>query len=599
LTAEAAKAGCHRTKPLVVKIPPTRRDGGRDGLLSQEQRMVSAFEELQEFENSSDAAVAALSIWRQPIRSILSLIYLSADDKYVGRRFKRTYPRNDDVGTAIITRMSYVVSFFGKCSRQIGADIDDAMSVVDGHFLADIEQMLGYAHFCEIMPLVRRGFLSVGRQPSGFILKHPSAEFMNHEENDILMSEMVLPHELEPPPYPLENCKRMFKAWPRIPADDLIKVLKEAYDHYIDNVFELPLLDDKAFEESFSFSRTDFIRVRAALMAYANFCLGMADAAELLSVRAFTSHRQTVLQREVREWAAPLLNRNHIIGVAAGVSNVKPLAAERIVNLFTLNLDNIKGSGAGEGFFPPFQRFENALLFSPHAVKRTMPERNLLYAMVQTDREKFDNIVSCHLEPALLEDAFKILSELPGVEIRKNVNWEKGEIDILAFHGASNSAFQLQAKAGVAPQGARMVAQVQSRTLEAAKQVERFLGLSSEEKDRICSAAIGREVSNVSWCSGILVRSCFGTENAWKSISAYVPLNPILLRATVKIISKAGAFSFADFGNIVKEELERLRSSAIIGWENKNFTLFGETIELPLLELNYPVISDFRNNAMS
>ncbi|TIL42761.1 MAG: hypothetical protein E5Y86_25465 [Mesorhizobium sp.] len=97
----------------------------------------------------------------------------------------------------------------------------------------------------------------------------------------------------------------------------------------------------------------------------------------------------------------------------------------------------------------------------------------MLYSLVQTDKKKFDNVVSRHLEPTLLEDASRFLSGLPGVEIRKNVHWERGEIDILADYEASNSAFQLQAKAGMPPQGARMVAQVESRTLKAAKQVVR------------------------------------------------------------------------------------------------------------------------------
>ena len=561
--------------------------------------MASAVEELQEFEIQADIAIAELSLWRQPIRSIISHIYLSADGQYVGTRFNRKGLRNDEVGTAMITRMSYVVRFFDKCSRQVGANVDDALSVVDSEFLADFEQLLGYAHFCEIMPLVRRGFFSVERRPSAFALSHPNAEFVKHEEYDILMSEMVLPHELTPPPYPIENCKRMVKAWPKIPADALVEVLKGACDHYQGNVFELPLLSDGAFREAFDFSRSDFIRFRAALMAYSDFCLGMADAAELLSGRAFTRPRRSALQREVREWAAPLLNRNHIIGVAAGVSRVDPSTAQRIVDRFMIDLNNLDGSGAGEGFFPPFLRLGNALLFSPHAVKRCMPERNLLYSMVRIDKRKFDNVVSNHLEPALLDDAAEFLSGLPGVEIKKNVKWERGEIDLLAYHDASNSALQLQAKAGVPPQGARMVAQVESRTLEAAEQVERFLGLSDDEKDRICSSAIGRKLSGISWCSGILVRTCLGTERAWSGIAGYVPLNPVLLRAAVKRMREDGELTFMTLGEVVEAELASLRSTAVLGWEHKSFTLFGEMFELPLLELDYPAISDFRDRAVS
>jgi Holliday junction resolvase-like predicted endonuclease len=148
--------------------------------------------------------------------------------------------------------------------------------------------------------------------------------------------------------------------------------------------------------------------------------------------------------------------------------------------------------------------------------------------MVRTDKKTFNNVVSSHLEPALVEEAAKLLSELAGVEVRKNVNWDKGEIDLLAYHEASNTAFQLQAKAGVPPQGARMVAQVESRTLEAAEQVNRFLSLSGDEKDEICSSAIGRTLSGVSWSSGILVRTCLGTEKSLdrnKGIRSAEPCN--------------------------------------------------------------------------
>jgi hypothetical protein len=557
--------------------------------------MAENLKELEDFEHYADSEMAKLALWSQPVRSILSVIYLSADGQYVGKRFSRSGRRDDEVGTATITRMSYVFQFFANCPRVIGADIDDALSVVDEKFGRDIEQLLAYAHFCEIMPLVRRGFLTVERQPSEFSLSHPSRDFVRHEENDILMSEMVLPHDLAPPPYPIENFKKMVKAWPKLPGDALIEVLKGAYDHYVENVFELQLLSDDAFKEGFDFSREDFICTRAALMAYADFCLGMADAAELLSARAYTRPRRLKLQREVREWVSPLHSRNHIIGITAGLSGVQPDTAERIMDAFTIDLDKLKATGAGEGFFPPFLRLGDALLFSPHALKRTMPERNVLYTIARTDKTKFDNVVSRHLEPALLEDAAQLLAGLPGVEVRKNVNWEKGELDLLAYHQASNSAFQVQAKAGLPPQGARMVAQVESRTLEATKQIRRFLDLSSDERDSICSSAIGRKVSGVVWSSGILVRTCLGTEKAWNTIEDCVPLNPVLLRSAVNGLSADAEFSFASMEAAVASSLASLRTAAVRGWENKSFTLFGEKIELPMLDLDYAEIAAFRD----
>lgn len=444
------------------------------------------------------------------------------------------------------------------------------------------------------MPLVRRGGYTVARHASKFTLSHLSEDFVRHEENDILMSEMVLPHDLTPPPNPIDDCKRMVKAWPHLPGDAVIAVLKGAYQHYLNNIFELPLLSDAAFKEGFDFEREDFIRVRAALMAYADFCLGMADAAELLSAKAFTRPKREKLQKEVREWASPLLSRNHIVGTAAGLSDVDPCTAERIVDVFTIDLDNLETTGAGEGFFPPFLKLGDSLLFSPHAIKRTMPERNLLYTISRKQNEKFNNVVSSHLEPALLDDAAQFLETLPGVEVRKNVNWRKGELDLLAYHEGSNSAFQIQAKAGVPPQGARMVAQVESRTLEAVEQINRFLEADAEERGAICSSALGRKVSGVTWSSGVLVRTCLGTENAWNAINECVPLNPVLLRSAASSLSKSSDFIFTDIGEAVASQLASLRANAVRGWERKGFSLFGEQIELPLLDLDYTQIAAFR-----
>jgi hypothetical protein len=144
-----------------------------------------------------------------------------------------------------------------------------------------------------------------------------------------------------------------------------------------------------------------------------------------------------------------------------------------------------------------------------------------------------------------------------------------------------------------------MVSQVESRTLEAAEQIRRFLDLSGDERDAICSSAIGRKVSDVIWSSGVLVRTCLGTEKAWKGIEGYAPLNPVLLRSAVKKIAEHADFTFANFGGAVEEELARLRSVAVLGWESKTITLFGEKIELPLLNLDYTAIGAFRDDAMS
>lgn len=54
-----------------------------------------------------------------------------------------------------------------------------------------------------------------------------------------------------------------------------------------------------------------------------------------------------------------------------------------------------------------------------------------------------------------------------------------------------------------------------------------------------------------------------------------------------------------NFCQFVGEELARLQSGAVLGWENKSLTLFGETIEVPHLNVDNDVISKFRIGSLS
>lgn len=74
-----------------------------------------------------------------------------------------------------------------------------------------------------------------------------------------------------------------------------------------------------------------------------------------------------------------------------------------------------------------------------------------------------------------------------------------------------------------------------------------------------------------------------------------VPLNPVLLRAALTFASSNAGFSFANIGEAVEARLAALRSAAVLGWENKSFNLFGEKIELPMLDLDYAEIAAFRD----
>lgn len=143
-----------------------------------------------------------------------------------------------------------------------------------------------------------------------------------------------------------------------------------------------------------------------------------------------------------------------------------------------------------------------------------------------------------------------------------------------------------------------MIAQIESRTEEAVKQIKRFLELEETQRNAICSQAFGLDLVGLSWTSGVLVRSCLGTEKAWKSIAEFVPLNPILLRKAINRMLANGDFVLDDLAGVVAGLLNDLTTSAIVDWKQKSFSIFGERIMLPLLDLNYAHIAEFRNSTM-
>src|SRR5262249_28860027 len=98
-------------------------------------------------------------------------------------------------GEALISRFSYLYPLLARCPAEpIGTD---AMDALEGFKEADpsgaqSRELLSYAHLCELMPEVRRGYYRVDERPGGFDLHHVNPEFADTEVRDILLSELAL-----------------------------------------------------------------------------------------------------------------------------------------------------------------------------------------------------------------------------------------------------------------------------------------------------------------------------------------------------------------------------------------------------------------------
>ncbi len=268
-----------------------------------------------------------------------------------------------------------------------------------------------------------------------------------------------------------------------------------------------------------------------------------------------------------------------------GLSKLAPDAYDRLLDVFSCEPASTS-QHAGDGFFPPIIRFPKAHLFNPDAVRAMLAARNIAYAVNRSDKERFSKTVAADLEPSLIAAAMPSLSQIPGTEIVSNVQWERGEIDVLLFRASENAAVHIQAKGALPPQGARMVQAVESRVTEGLDQLRRLRDATQAERDRALSVALKREVSGVAVVDAVLCRAGMGTAKTWQRMAGIAALNPPLLRAISARFTSEPSLGLREFASVTAATLKALTASAFEGWEHETLA-FGELrVSIPLMRLN-------------
>ena len=95
---------------------------------------------------------------------------------------------------------------------------------------------------------------------------------------------------------------------------------------------------------------------------------------------------------------------------------------------------------------------------------------------------------------------------------------------------------QIQAKAAISAQNARMTRQLEEHTLRVITQIEKLKELSGGELDDLLSrySAVKYDAALI---SGALSRSGFGTWRSWSALKDVVALNVPVLGETLRLVS--------------------------------------------------------------
>lgn len=444
-----------------------------------------------------------------------------------------------------------------------------------------------YGHFCELMPEVHRGYYTVeGDVSGGFSLSHSSPQFAQHEALDIVLTELSLTFVSAPSLHLEDRFDYQARLAPKFDYALKVHTLKLFFDHYQQHLTEPPILTEDGYRAAMGVGREEFERFRAALFAYADYCKGMADAVKRRLRREGFSE---AVWAELLEWISVNWKETFFVGTLKGLTGIECGKLDHLLAPFTIDFreGHKTGKHAGDGFLPPLARLEQAYLFNPDLLKLFLPARNVLYTLNRTNQQRFDQLVSQHLDPQLLQAAGDLFRPFDGLDVVRNHDWGSGEIDLLVYSAAENVALHVQAKATIPPQGARMVQAIEGRMQEGIEQLKRLRNLDPNRRNKVLSQAIGKAVRDVVVIDVLLSRSCLGTDRIWSQLGDILPLNLTLLRGVLRRTRLEGTvLSLRSFPTLVSEETRRLMRKARPEYVQKEMLAGITTLRVPLLEFD-------------
>jgi hypothetical protein len=548
--------------------------------------------EFLKLEDSIDTQVAGFPFWAWPLKTVLSRFFLIANSLFGEPNAVRFGPARPEAGAAVISRLSYLVPFLMKCPRSGGGPID-AYSNMRPEEAEIGATVLKYGHLCELIPEVRRGHYRIERTDNGFAFER-TEESARAEEWDVLMTELSLPFEVRRGPDHRRTLVNSIDPWRDYSWDDLTKYVKESCRHYGNQIKEPFLLPADVFEDCFGFAPDDLRKTRTALMAVADVTIAMSFATQEKTKSAHGPFADYLFKRSLA-WANVDIDRAIFVQYIAQLSAVDAARVDEVISAFSNRIEDTDFGGAGDGYLPPFIEADNTLLFNPYTVRFMLHERNLLYVLNRRDRRKFNEVASPALEPLLLLEAEDILQRLPGLLTAKNVRWREGdlegEIDLLAYEPATGVGIQIQAKAALPPQGARMTRQVEEHTRKAVGQLTSFQDLPAAVRDRISSDAFGTPVNVRCWISVALSRSGFGAAEGWRALKGILPMNIQLLAGAVQQLIRTPGMTLEGLEETAQSIWADLCKKCIHGWDVEAINILGTVLQIPLLRLNYDEIN--------
>jgi len=390
----------------------------------------------------------------------------------------------------------------------------------------------------------------------------------------------------------LSNISRLY------PHKDLSAYIKGAavnYELHLVSFSEPTYIPDDAFLESFAFSKDAFEKVRAALWSLSDLLLALSTFYEM---SADLKGNRAQWQWRVVDCIAPTFRRSWLISFLIRLTGLTQVQISGVLDFLMASEKNGFFNCSGNGYLQPLVQLEEFIFTSPLLLRMMPSMRNMLYALNKSEPDHFSKTVAHHLEVELLKEVSDLCDEIPGLMFRGNVPWSHegrdGELDAILYDTDKRFIIALQAKAAIPPEGARMTRHVETRTIEAVKQVASFEDLSRESKEKTLSAAIGKVSDDFSISHGIVTRSGLGTHKAWTACKGISVFNVGLLTYALSRPEKILLDFLSAPEKYLTEVIDQLVQHNFLSWETGVVPLNHRELHIPLLKLDNDGLQELR-----
>jgi len=280
------------------------------------------------------------------------------------------------------------------------------------------------------------------------------------------------------------------------------------------------------------------------------------------------------------------LNTEFLYDLISTFSKVDLEKIETLMEYFSIDfsVSPARHSG-GDGFFPPFAKFNEGTIFNPETVMMFMQARNLIYVHMKLKPDDFHNFVSKHMEPTLIEQAIDLLPEQNNWIVKTDINYNAGgivgQLDIVIVDTVTQQIAVIEAKAPLAPHGARLTARLADRVQHGLTQLDKFRDLEDSLKRDIIEKDCGCVLDNPSWDYILLARSCFGSVEAWERSAEIMLITlPLISGASLNYQSNEGLEVYLkNCVNVFDEVYFKSKAN----WEEAKIDLCGKEINFPNL----------------